>query len=99
MTTDEKLELIERAGEEARALPDFVLPVHFDLTAALAIIGNLQLALRHPANIGPSSQLLRRVIDGMIERIEKSGLPANAEIARLGDNPEYDTPVSSQNVD
>jgi hypothetical protein len=94
VTTEEKLELIERAGEEARALPDFVLPVHFDLGSALCVIGNLQLALRHPANIGPSSQLLRRVIDSMIGRIEKS-LPANAEIARLGDNPEYDT----QNVD
>jgi hypothetical protein len=87
----EKEALEKRAAAEmATANPNFILPVHLDVTSALSLIGNLQLALRHPANKGPSAAIARRVIDGLIEKLNTVGLTATAEVARLGDNAAYD---------
>lgn len=68
----------------------FTLLVEFDLCTAIAIIGNLQLALRHPANVGASAEIARELIDGMIHRMREAGLTAHAELARLGDDAMYD---------
>jgi hypothetical protein len=87
-----KEKLLERCDRERIACDaqNFKLPVTFDLATALAIIGNLQLALRHPANIGPSGRVARETIDGMIRTMRECGLTAHAELARLGDDPAYD---------
>ena len=84
--------LLRRCKEESIRCGNrqFTIPLELDLTAALSIIGNLQLALRHPANCGPSASVARLTIDRLIDRIEEAGLPANAELARRGDDPEYD---------
>ena len=89
-TQQEKLQLAERVRQEYdRALP-WSLPIELDLHSALCLVANLQLALRHPGNTGPSAGVARRVVDGIIARFESTGYPAHAELARLGDNSAYD---------
>ena len=83
------LQLID--GEvKAAAAGSFILPVHMDLHVIMCVVGALQLALRHPANTGPSSLVVREMIDGIISRVEEAGYVATAEMMRLGDNPDYD---------
>ncbi len=82
----QKERLIQLAAREAAAHPDFNLPVHLDLTSALALVGSLQLALRHPGFDGPSAIVARRIVDGVIGSMELAGLVATAAIARLGDD-------------
>jgi len=91
MTNEEQEALMLRVVEEAYD-NDFVLPVYLDLTTALSLIGSLQLALRHPGNIGPSSQISRQFIDGIIGRMMDHGYPAHAELAQLGYDPAHDEP-------
>ncbi len=87
-----KQDLTRRAARELREVnPDFILPVYLGISDALSIIGNLQLALRHPGNHGPSADVARAMIDGLIEQMIGCGLTATAELARLGDDPAYDS--------
>ena len=86
----EKAQLLERARAEYDQAAAWSLPIELDLHSALCLVGNLQLALRHPGNKGPSAAVARRIVDGIIERFEANGLPAHAEAARLGDNSQYD---------
>ncbi len=93
VSEQQKEELLQRAADEARRFDaEFSLPIVLDIQAALAIAGNLQLALRHPSNKGPSSRIARAVVDGIIRRLQEAGFEATAEIVKLGDNPAYDTP-------
>jgi hypothetical protein len=87
---ERKREILERATAEMHAARGYALPVHMDLATALAVVGALQLALRHPANTGPSSEAVRGVIAAVIQRIEEDGFPSLAGLARLGDNPTFD---------
>ncbi len=81
--------LTRRCREErARLGEGFVLPVELDLDSALCLIGNLQLALRHPANRGISSKVARQTIDGIMVRMREAGYVAHAELAALGDDPD-----------
>lgn len=94
MPLDKARETLLRRCDEERVRSDaarFKLPVELDLHSALCVIGNLQLALRHPANSGPSAEVARTAIDGMIRRMREAGLTAHAELARLGDDPGYDS--------
>jgi hypothetical protein len=88
----EKENLLERCDRERLQCEaeQFRLAIELDLAAALAIIGNLQLALTHPGNKGLSAQTVREVIAGMIRRMREAGLAAHADLARLGDDPAYD---------
>jgi hypothetical protein len=92
MSEQQKERLIDFAVEEMKAGKNFILPVHLDLHSLTCVVGSLQLALRHPANTGPSSKVVRELIDGIIERVEHAGYVVTAQILRLGDNPEYDEP-------
>lgn len=92
MSEQQKERLIDFAVEEAKAGKNFILPIHLDLHSLMCVVGALQLALRHPANTGPSSKVVRELIDGIIERVEHAGYVVTAQILRLGDNPEYDEP-------
>lgn len=87
-----KESLLRRCAEERvrSKAANFRLPVEMDLESAICIVGNLQLALRHPQNNGPSAKVARDTIDGIIRRMRESGLTAHAELARLGDDPGYD---------
>jgi hypothetical protein len=85
----EKL-LAEVAVEHNKGKKDYVLPVYMDLVAAIAVIGGLQLSLRHPQNNGPSAKAAREVVDRMIKRLREDGFHAYAQLASLGDDPRYD---------
>lgn len=84
-----------RTADDAQLLLDELSehrPVHLELDplVLLALIGNLQLALRHPGNRGDSAQLVRNLVDQAIDTLEVS---ADAkELLRRGDNPAYDVP-------
>jgi hypothetical protein len=69
---------------------NYVLPVHMDLATAIAVVANLQLALRHELNHGPTAKQARVVIDEIITRLKEDGYPATAEFMKLGDNPAHD---------
>src|SRR5580700_11062744 len=60
---------------------------------ALALIGLLQLALRHPGNNGSPAKVGRRIANEMIEKM------AETETIRIGlgagNNPVYDVPRKS----
>lgn len=95
LSTLQKDELMRRAADEYRDVypqDDFALPVILDFQTVVALIPQLQLALRHPANQGPSSQLTRHIVDTLITRVQIMALPAIAALLRLGDNPDYDEP-------
>jgi hypothetical protein len=70
----------------------FFLPIHLDLTSAVELVGNLQLALRHPENRGHAAQMARQMIDGIIQKVKEAGFDAHAELMLLGDDPTYDEP-------
>ena len=50
MDQDAHQVLIERMKREAEELGDGFFPVYFNAQTALAMLSNLQLALRHPGN-------------------------------------------------
>ena len=77
----------ERLGGELFPVFAFVL---LDLDSALCLVGNLQLALRHPGNTGLSAKTARETIDGIIERAREAGYSAHAELMKLGDDPAHD---------
>ena len=84
-------QLLAAASAEAEDLPkDWELPVHWDLTCLMSVIGTLQLAMRHPQfKKRPTAKLTRQIIDQLISGIPEN-MPATRELARLGDNPKYD---------
>ncbi len=84
--------LMRRCAVEMRnaEATNFRLLVDLDLHTLISIVGLMQLALRHPGATGPSAEIARRAIDGMIAKLRECGLMAHAELARLGDNPESD---------
>lgn len=91
LSEEQERELLDRVTAEAVARPEFILPLHLDLHTAMCLVGALQLALRHPRNIGPASQIVRNIADSIIDRLAVDGLQATAEMLRLGDRAEYDT--------
>jgi hypothetical protein len=83
--------LIQRvAREELDRDGDAPLAVQLGPAAALAIIGNLQLALRYPENNGANARIARKLIDALILMLDEAKLPAHAQLARLGDDPGND---------
>jgi hypothetical protein len=76
---------------EAERPADYVLPLHLNMLMLLTLVANLQLALRHPGNTGPSAEAARGIIDGIIDRVRDDGYPAHAELMELGNDPAYDT--------
>jgi hypothetical protein len=79
-----------RALAEFRSKGNLPLMVELDVASAIAVIGSLQLALRHPEHKGACAKAARALIDGLIEMIRQMGFEYNALMARLGDDPEYD---------
>jgi hypothetical protein len=90
VTATDKDRLLIDVAREAKLGESYVLPVHLPLTMALALIANLQLSLRHPANTGASANQARHIVDSIIERLHADGYNAHARLAKLGDDPRYD---------
>lgn len=68
---------------------NFGISVTFSV--AVTLVAQLQLALRHPENKGPTTGIVRTFIKSMIAAMEHSE-PAIGPILRKGDNPEHDVP-------
>lgn len=86
----QKERLFRDCKQEAKRLGSINFPIELDLDAALSIIGNLQLALRHPNNTGTPAQVAQRFVSGLIDRIRAAGYIHNATLAELGGSREYD---------
>lgn len=83
-------ELTEQARRQREEQPDWKLPLILEPQMAIALVANLQLALRHPGNQGSTRAVARQVIDGIIARFAETGMTAFAMLAALGDDPAYD---------
>lgn len=57
----------------------------------LVLVGQLQLALRHPANTGDAAETTRGFLDQLFSIIEASDAPL-ARLMRMGDDPKHDKP-------
>lgn len=84
--------LLKRIVEENVRGQEFVLPVHFDLSALLSLVATLQVALRHPEMKGPTAERVQNVIASIIQRLKEEGFEAHAELMLLGNDPQYDQP-------
>lgn len=91
MNKEMLLAAVNHEQEELKLLnPDWEVPVHFDMTSLIAIVGALQLAMRHPQfKKRPSAAVIRKIISTLITGIPEE-MPATRELARLGDNPKLD---------
>lgn len=70
------------------------LTLHPD--SALAVLGNLQLALRHPANTGPSALMVQAVCNDLVDRIAPdAGSPVHA-LCMAGFDPAHDKAGEAQ---
>ncbi len=78
MTPEEESVAQEMVMEYLKEQPPVQLEV--DVQTALLVIGNLQLALRHPDNMGAGSQAIRRFVSDLQERIAPVGSPIYAII-------------------
>ncbi len=80
------LERLQNSGQE--------FPVHLDATCAAVVIGQLQLALRHPGNAPPrpAATVARALAVGLIDKLcqYEPELRAGFE---MGWSPAHDVPV------
>ncbi len=82
--------LIQAAKDEVERAGEWKIQFELDLSSSLAMCGNLQLALRHPLNAGPSAAIARRLIDDLHNGMKERGFVAHAQMVALGDDPSYD---------
>jgi len=74
-----------KAGESVKPWLD----IDLSWVTALALIGHLQLSLRHPGNTGESASLIRGLTEGLIDYMDRYA-PGIALILRKGWGPQYD---------
>ena len=83
--------LVEQMAIDLRDLeaqhPTVVLEL--PLVDAWMLIGELQLALRHPENTGPSRDVAARVKELLVRTIATT--PSLARVAAMGDDPRFDS--------
>lgn len=85
---EELQQLKERFYADTADKMDLPFTFQFDFTGILSLISQLQLALRHPANTGPTSEYARQVISQFREQI---GLTDSIkEVIDLGFDERYD---------
>ena len=58
------------------------LTAYITCDAATILCGQIDLALRHPENQGPSAKVASTFVEGLIDRLEQQGFPALAAAAR-----------------
>jgi hypothetical protein len=67
------------------------LKLDLDWQTTVVLVAQVQLALRHPGNRGPSAELARTFLDTLIARVEEVE-PTVARCLRMGDDPQHDVP-------
>lgn len=89
-TIKDSIPLLEAATEQLKRLREQPpIPVEISQDAAMVLISQLQLALRHPQNTGPSRDQARAFIEGLRSRIAAPGDPLDQLIA-MGYDTRYD---------
>jgi len=78
-TNDEEL---AEAFQKDTADKNMIISTRFGNAECWALIGNLQLALSHPENVGPSADIARNIAHHLIREVAKT--PAEIEVARRG---------------
>jgi len=68
---------------------NFTIQVEIDFLSAMCIIGNIQLASRHPKNTGPSRKIAE-LFARMLQKIVVEKRPDVAELLEKGWNPIFD---------
>jgi hypothetical protein len=68
--TDAKKEAITRRALEKMRESKDPLNVELSISLAVGLIGQLQLAFRHPQNVGPSRAQLELFVRDLIERLD-----------------------------
>lgn len=84
-----KLDLIESAKRQIAAAKGVFLTIELDAPQSVALLGQLQLALRHPNNQGPSAARMRELAQSIEGGLKVLG-PAVAELCAMGWQPEHD---------
>lgn len=87
--------------EQRQALRELItrppIPVEIDPPVAMILIGQLQLAIRHPQNTGTSAAYAREFIEALRSRICEPGSVLDALIT-AGFDPDYDVPADEKNI-
>lgn len=71
------------------------LKVDVNWELGIAILGHIQLALRHPGSDGISRRMVREFCDSLIAKVE-AVTPLLAGLLRLGDDPSFDQPTGDR---
>jgi hypothetical protein len=67
-------------------------PVELDLATAVVVIGQLQLALRHPGNVGESAKIARDVATQLIDHVACTDVIRHG--LEAGFDPNCDVPMT-----
>ncbi|OGF05230.1 MAG: hypothetical protein A2W00_04595 [Candidatus Eisenbacteria bacterium RBG_16_71_46] len=86
MSTEIDHDAVMRALQEMEDAPPFHIAI--DPLMLFFVVGQCQLALRHPENTGPSAAAAREFINQVRDTLFTD--PVLLEILRQGDDPEYD---------
>lgn len=72
LTGAEKAERQAISERALAAVQDWDRPIilKFEITGLIALIGQLQIAFRHPSNVGPARQALEASVRELIEQID-----------------------------
>jgi hypothetical protein len=87
----DETELYTRFRSEFEALKDKRITIETTALSAWVFVSQVQLALRHPKNTGPSTKIARALAEKIIEQVAPPGT-ALREVAERGWNPNYDEP-------
>lgn len=75
----------QRMAEERQRIGAIKIPIELDATSTVQLISQLQLALRHPDNTGPGSDLAKVLLRSLTRVLSEMGYEAHAELAAMGD--------------
>lgn len=90
-TEIEKERILNKATEFMKMAP----PVEFklDMVLTVGLIGQLQLAFRHPGNLGATREMLEKFVLELIQRIDPSG-GAVYQMLMMGFDQQFDEPFA-----
>jgi hypothetical protein len=86
--SDPFVEAMARELEELQAQHP-VIRVDIPIREAFSLIAELQIALRHPRNVGQARDVARRLKDGLASAF--TTCPALSRAIQMGDNPHFDS--------
>jgi hypothetical protein len=70
-----------------------MIPIVAEGWVWMAILGNVQLGLRHPENRGPSARVAKRFCDAVLEKLKEENILTADEAAKI-----YRDEMKAENV-